>query len=145
MTWRNALDDALDGAKADDGVVEVECEHGRAKLDVAKKGPIGVRVRQVDLSRSRSAEVGDEAARLGRELRALGEHVRPTEVAPALGGAVLRTDPEEMRNREFFEVGIAGADKTSVKRVRVSEEGERTAADWDMTREQLDRLLGELS
>jgi hypothetical protein len=48
-----------------------------------------------------------------------------------------------MREREFFEVEVRERE-VEVRKHRVGDDGLREDADWDVTREQLGRLLGEL-
>ena len=68
-----------------------------------------------------------------------------THVGAGMGHAVLRTDPNAMRRREFFEVGLHGSGQVEVRRFAVAEDGERRGADWTLSRDQLGRLLDELS
>lgn len=138
---RKELDRALDGA-AGGGSVEVARPGGRAAIDVVEADRLGVKVRRVAVSRERPVAVDVEARRLAERVRALPERLEPVEVAPELGGAVLRTKPEDLRRREFFEVGIAPAE-TTVTRQRVTDDG-RVPADFTLTRDQLDGLLDEL-
>lgn len=142
MSWRRALDRALDGHPDAPGTVEVAGPSGSAHVDVARAGPIGVRVRKVRVTHDEDRDIAQEAERLGG-LRSLPERVVPIEVAPGLGGAILRSKPDEMRDREFFEVEVDGAREVEVRRRRVTEDG-REAVEWDMTRDGLGRLLDEL-
>ncbi len=75
--------------------------------------------------------------------RALGERIEPTEVDPGLGGAVFRTVPGDVRDREFYEVRSSGAD-TTIERFRATE-GERVSVPFTVTRKALERLVDELS
>lgn len=141
---RPTLDEELDRVPAGGGAVQVEREGTRAKVDVVEADRLGVRVRGVEVTRTRPVDVGEEARALPERLRALPERVAPVEVDPALGGARLRTRPEELRGREYFEVDVE-ASRTSIRRTKVGETGERVETDWTMTREQLDRLIDETS
>jgi hypothetical protein len=141
---RPTLDEELDRVPAGGGAVQVEREGTRAKVDVVEADRLGVRVRGVEVTRTRPVDVGEEARALPERLRALPERVAPVEVDPALGGARLRTRPEELRGREYFEVDVE-ASRTSIRRTKVGEAGERVETDWTMTREQLDRLIDETS
>lgn len=141
---RTDLDDMLDRVPAGGGTVSVQREGTRAKVEVLEADKLGVRVRGVEVTRGRPVDVSEEARALPERLRALPERVAPVEVDPTLGGARLRTRPEELRGREFFEVDV-GVSRTSIRRTKVGEHGERMDTDWTMTREQLDRLIDETS
>jgi hypothetical protein len=103
---------------------------------------LGVRVRGVRVDRDADQDVTERARVLPDRLRTLPDRVEPVEVAPSLGGAVLRTRPEDLRGGEYFEVEV-GRRSTEVRRVRVVD-GERQPSDFTLTREQLGRLLDEL-
>lgn len=136
------LDDALDALPAGGGKVTVDRPGAKATVDVVDADRLGVRVRGVRVDREGPVDVAKEAAALPERLRALPDRVAPVEVAPELGGARLRTRPDELRGREWFEVDVEPA-RTSIRRTKVDEDGDRSAADWTMTREQLDRLIDE--
>lgn len=134
------LDDALDALDGP-GTIDVPTERGRAEVDVAEVDRLGVRVRRVKVERE-TRDIAHEARALPDRLRSLPDRVAPSEVAPTLGGAILRTVPEEMRGR-YFEVDVRPG-HTEVRRVKVSG-GERSADDFVLTREQLEKLVDELS
>jgi hypothetical protein len=136
------LDEALDRAPAGGGTVSVARPHGSADVDVVEVDRIGVRVRGVTVNRDQPADVAREAERLPGAIRSLPDRLAPVEVDPTLGGAKLRTRPDELRGREYFEVDVAPT-RTSIRRTTVSDDGERAPADWTLTREQLERLIGE--
>lgn len=141
----SGLDDALD-ALGGAGEAEFGREGGSARVDAADVDRLGVRVRRVRVERDAPWDVVERAAALPDRLRALPDRVAPQEVAPELGGAILRTRPEDLRptptGTEYFEVDVRER-SAEVRRVRVRD-GERTDADWTLTREQLGRLLDEL-
>jgi hypothetical protein len=138
------LDEALDRLPPEGGKVRVERGGTQAEVAVVEADRIGVRVRGVEVTRDRPVDVEAEARSLPERLRALPERVTPVEVDPTLGGARLRTRPEELRGREFFEVDVEPS-RTSIRRSQVNADGERVETDWTMTREQLDRLIDETS
>jgi hypothetical protein len=138
-----SLDEQLDRLPTG-GKVRVERGHTQTEVEVVEADRLGVRVRGVDVHRDRPVDVETEARSLPERLRALPERVSPVEVDPTLGGARLRTRPEELRGKEFFEVDVAPS-HTSIRRTRVTPEGERVETDWTLTREQLDRLIDETS
>ncbi len=141
-----ALDEALDGIDGE-GTAEVQRDGGRAEVEVEDVDRLGVRVKRVRVERDEDWDIGERADALPDQVRALPERVRAEEVAPELGGAILRTDPEEYDGERYFEVEVdqRGAE---VRRVRVDKDDDghraRNADDWTMTREQLGRLLDEL-
>ena len=149
--FRKALDDALDAHGAGKGTVEVDAgEAGTASVDVNDAGKLGVRVRKVALDTGKTRDVVEAARQLPDRIRSLGERVGTTEVDPGLGGTILRTIPEDIRQgpggeREFFEIDVHADGKAGVRRQRVQASGDREPVDWDMTRDQLGRLLDELS
>jgi hypothetical protein len=135
----SAVDRALDHQRR--GRVGASEGERAAEVDVSEVGPIGVRVKRVAV-RAPRAGVAEVAEALPERLRSLGERVAPVEVDPRLGGATLRSRPEEMREREFFEVEVRG-DEVSVERYRVGEDG-RAPVEFDLTRRQLRALVDEL-
>jgi hypothetical protein len=139
-TLAAAIDEAIQQGAT--GTVEADAAAGTASVDVVEAGPIGVKVDAVRVRRDGEVDVAEEAEALAERLHALGERVRPVEVEPRLGGATLRTCPEDMRRREFYQVDVTPGE-SEVRRYRVREGG-REKVDWAMTREQLRRLVDEL-
>ena len=142
-SFEEKLGEVLDAHDGGSGAVEVATGGASAEVDVVASGPIGVRLRGVKVHRSRDVAIAPEAEALPQRLRALPEKIVPTEVDPGLGGAILRTAPEHMREREFFQVDLSGPRDAQVRRYKGGPDG-RKAVDWDMTREQLGRLLDQL-
>lgn len=138
------LDQALDALPDGRGTVEVERPGASAEIDVLDVDRLGVRVRGVRVRRAEPIDVADEARALPDRMRSLPDRIAPVEVAPELGGARLRTRPDELRGREHFEVDVA-PDRTDIRRTRVGDDGAREVTDWTMTREQLDKLIDETS
>jgi hypothetical protein len=137
------LDEQLDRVPTG-GKVRVERGNTQTEVEVVEADRLGVRVRGVDVHRDRPVDVETEARSLPDRLRALPERVAPVEVDATLGGARLRTRPDELRGKEYFEVDVEPS-RTSIRRTRVTPEGERVETDWTLTREQLDRLIDETS
>ncbi len=135
----NAIDRALDAQTR--GTITVGKDEHRAEVDVVEVGAIGVRVKRLAVTAPRT-DLEELAKALPGRLRSLPERVKTVEVDARLGGATLRTDPEEMRDNEFFEVEVRG-DTVSVDRYKVSGGG-RTPVEFDLTRRQLGRLVDEL-
>lgn len=141
MTDRR-LDRALDALPPGGGTVTVDRGGSSAEVDVTDVDRLGVRIRELRVHRGRPVDVEAEANALPDRIRSLPERIAPVEVAPALGGARLRTRPEELREREYFEVDVA-PQGTTVRRTRIEDDGSRAPTDWTLTRDQLDRLIGE--
>lgn len=136
------LDQALDALPEGGGTVEVDRGTHAAEIEVSDADRLGVSVRRVRVRRQEPLDVAHEALVLPERLRALPERVRAVEVDPGLGGARLRTDPDELRGDGYFEVDVE-ADATEIRRTRLGDGGEREATDFTLTREQLDRLIDE--
>ena len=134
------LDEALD--KLDGGgIVEVEEPGGTTSVDVVEADKLGVRVRSVQVGHS-VRDVEAHAQSLPDRLRAIPARLQPVEVDRTLGGAVLRTRPDQMRRGRFFEVEVR-PEQTDVKRFRV-DDGERTQEEFTLTRDQLRDLVDEV-
>lgn len=124
------------------GVVRTERDGATAEVDVEDVDRLGARVRSVRVTGPARTGVGEHAARLPEALRVLPDRIVPVEVSPALGGAVLRSAPADLREREFFEVRTDGG-TVEVERRRLVEGG-REPAPFTLTREQLRRLVDDL-
>ncbi len=138
----SGLGDALDRAILGPGVVRVEHEGRVAEVDVVDADRLGVRVLRVRVEGSASRgpdAVRDAAARLPEALRGLPERMITVEVAPALGGAILRSAPDDVQNREFFEARTDGR-VTELERVRALPSG-RERVPFTITREALGRIV----
>jgi hypothetical protein len=142
MSLRDALREALDDGKT--GKVEVEAGGSSAEVDVVDVDRIGVQVRGVRVRREQAYDVEGVAERWPKELRDLPDRVQPVEVDARLGGASLRSRPDEMRDDSFVEVDVRGSE-ASVHKLRKKPGGGREAVDWTMTRDQLGRLLDDLA
>lgn len=134
------LDEALDAL---DGPAEVAVEEpaGTTTIDVVESDRLGVRVRELRIGHD-SRDVVKHAGALPGRVRAVPAHLQPVEVDASLGGATLRTSPDEMRRGRFFEVNVR-PDETEVHRYRV-EQGERKREEFTLTRDQLRELIDEV-
>ncbi|MEO0605929.1 MAG: hypothetical protein AAF211_31160 [Myxococcota bacterium] len=141
MTPDPKLDEALDDLDGP-GTVEVDHDGRSAEVDVVDVDRIGVRVKGVRVRHDGPVDVQREAEALPDRLRSLPDSVGPIEVAPELGGAILRGTPD--RERRYFEVDVQ-PDRTDIRRKQVDDDGERSETDWSMTRDQLERLIDEVS
>ena len=118
MSLGRYLDGLLDDKLGHDGEIGAEKGGAKAVVDVADVDRLGVRVRRLKVSRSQARDVGAEAKSLPDRLRTLPDKVAPVEVDERLGGATLRSEPEQMRGREFFEVEVRGERDVEVRRYR---------------------------
>ncbi|TNE85121.1 MAG: hypothetical protein EP330_27355 [Deltaproteobacteria bacterium] len=142
MSLADALAEALD--KKSEGTITAEHGGAKAHVDVVTSGPVGVRVRGVKIERGRDVPIETAAEELPGQLAGvLPERIHAVEVDPRLGGAILRTKPDEMRGREFVEVEVSGTRKVDIRRWEASDEG-RKPKDWAMTRDALGRLVDDL-
>jgi hypothetical protein len=138
----DAIDRAMDGLR-DGGTAEVEEGGIRAEVEVVEADRIGARVRRIRVERQVPYALGPVADHWPKQLKDLPDRVIPIEVDPGLGGATLRTDPDDRSDDRFIEVHVRGA-TTDIRRHRVVD-GNREPADWAMTREGLRRILDTLS
>jgi hypothetical protein len=122
------LDDALrPGVVSIDGV----------EVDVVDVDRLGVTVRRVSVT-GPPCDLRERVDQLSRAEN-LPANVRPIEVDPGLGGAVLRSVP---RRKVYFEVRTDGR-TTTVEKVHIGADG-REKVPYTLTREQLGRMVEEL-
>ncbi len=136
----DTLDKALDGLDGP-GIIEVEEAGGKTRVDVVETDRLGVRVRGIHVGHG-ERDMQRVAEVLPGAVRAIPGRLVPVEVAPVLGGATLRTRPEDMRRKQFFEVEVRKGG-TDIRRYQVKD-GSREGRDWTMTREQLRDLVDEV-
>lgn len=143
--FRDQIDDALDAldSSGGSGSLELESDGNQATVDVLDTGRIGVRIKNVKVRRDQGRPIEETVDHYEKGLRALPERVVRNEVDPGLGGAILRTDPEDIVDDEFTQVDIRGEHDVEVNRYVRTPDG-REATDFTVTRKQLGRLLDEL-
>ena len=140
----DALRDKLELPGVGDGPVVVDNELGSVEVDLSAKGPIGAKVQRVRVESRNPTDLGEQARRICDRVRGLGERLVPVEVDPRIGGAVLRSDPADMRGKRYFEVGLDGKGAT-LERYKAREGGGRDREPFEVTQEQLGRLVDDLS
>ncbi len=113
----------------------------RADVAVADADRIGVLVDRLRVSAPPDGDLASRSARIQRGLRPLGERLVQVECDVTLGGAVLRSDPRDMRGGRFFQVDLDPEGGAELVRQRVSEDGQRTHEAFPMTREELARTI----
>lgn len=142
MSLGQDLKSALDGAHNGTAIVDLDGAH--AEVDVEEVDRLAARVRGVRVHRAQDFDLAREAPDLAGRVRSLGEDLVPVEVSPVLGGAVLRTKPEHLRNHEFYELELHGNRDLELRRMRAEPGKDRQAVDFVLTRDQLGRLIDEL-
>ena len=135
-----ALDEVLDKATGA-SPVHAEVDGSQVDVDVVDVDRLGVRCSRVRVHRAAPLDVAEVAAELPDRVRALGEALEAVEVDPGLGGAVLRSEPQE---NEFYELGVQASGDLELRRWRGGPGVDRAPADFTLTRKQLGRLVDEL-
>ncbi len=120
-------------------------EHGaaRATVDVVDADRLGVVVERLRVDAG-PGDIAGRARRLAEGLRPAGERLRAVEVAPELGGATLRSDPEDMHGGRFFQVDVDG-EGAEITRHRAVRGEPRVREAFGLTREQLGRVVDDLA
>ncbi len=133
--------------------IEVDHEGSAAQADVHGAGPYGSSIDRLtvvapdrDLGKE---EAGDEVARqaeaVGEGIGYLPERLRPHEVEPRQGRAILRSEPREMRGREYHEVELKDGREAEVTRHRYNAgEPGRERIPQHYSHETLERLTDDL-
>jgi hypothetical protein len=144
MTLGSAIDEALQTLGPGEGTVTASSGGRSAEVDVLESDRLGVRVKSIRVKSQEPIDVVERAAALPERMRSLPDAVEPVEVDPALGGAILRTVPDEVRDREFFEIDVR-TDGVGVKRYRADDQsGGREVIDFTLTRKGLGKLIDEI-
>jgi hypothetical protein len=144
MSLGRAVDAAIDKATGP-GTISAETDGASADIDVLEADRLGVRVRGVRIVRAEDIDITDEAKALPDRLRSLPERLMPVEVDPGLGGAILRTEPSDVTDGEFYELEVRGPRELELKRFRAEPGKERDEADFTLTRKQLGKVVDELA
>lgn len=128
--------------------VEVDHDGTTARARIEGSGPYGSAIDELTVVRPGEGD-GDlerQADDLVDRLSYMPERVRKHEIAPALGGGILRSEPDEMRNREYQEIGLQGGHEARVRRYRYDPEaGERRAIPQNYAHDTLERLTDDLA
>lgn len=133
--------------------IEVEHEGTTAAADVNGSGPYGSsidRLTVVGPDRERpDPQAGEDVARQARAIvdrvTYLPEHLREHEIDAGLGGGVLRSRPEEMRDREYHEIELDRGRQAEVSRYRYdAAETRRDRIPQQYSHEALERLTDDL-
>lgn len=124
------------------GPVELDVHGVPVELEVRRHGPVGVELDGLRL-RPPARDLEQRSRELCAGFRPRGERLLPIELDPALGGAVLRTRPEDIRRGRYFEVNVE-TEAVEVRRWRRRPEGGREAQPIPLSHEELGDWLEEL-
>lgn len=104
-------------------------------VDVDRLGAVveGIRVRGAP------ADVGERARAISEAVRPAGDHLVPVEVDKGLGGAILRSQPDDVR-RGFYEVRV-DPESAELSGHKLTSEGKRLRVPYTWTRDQLGRVV----
>ncbi len=138
------------------GKREVEVEHDgtTARADVHGSGPYGSAVDRLTVvgpDRERTEEeageaVSRQAAGIVERVTYLPERLREHEVDANLGGGVLRSRPEEMRDLEYHEIKLDRGRDAEISRYRYDRENtRRDRIPQHYSHEALERLADDLN
>ena len=107
---------------------------------------IGATVDRLRVRREQPGSVPSQARAIAGGLRGLGERVQPVEVEPDLGGAVLRTPPEEMVQGRFYEISVGDDGRQAqLERWNVGQDGQRSREPFTVTRGDLGQVVDGLA
>jgi hypothetical protein len=128
------------------GTVQVEADGVTLEAEVTDCERIGATVERLKVRRDQPGDVEIQAQAIAERLHGLGERVQPVEVAPDLGGAVLRTRPEDMVEGRFYQIDVGeDGQQAELERLRVDEQGQRQREPFTVTRENLGRVVDGLA
>ena len=136
------LSEVLDTAITDRGEetsLTATAGDAKATVEVRDADRIGVVLEKLRVETG-PGDLNHRIEALAEKLRPTGERLIPIEVAPQLGEAVLRTRPEDMRGRRFYQVDV-DLNGAEISRYQVDKSGKRTAIQAPMTRDQLTELV----
>lgn len=145
MAKHESIEDALDALDAGTGMVRASTKRGTVAVDVVAVDRLGVKVREVSVTRDDPFDLVLECAALPERVRSLPHRVIPVEVDPRLGGGVLRSAPQEMRKSDFYQIDMDTDRNIGVRRFKVNDHGDREQIEYTLTRERLEDLIDELS
>lgn len=128
------------------GTVQVEADGFALEAEVVDCERIGATLDRLKVRRDQPGDVQAQARAIAGRMHGLGERVAPVEVEPSLGGAVLRTDPEDMVEGRFYEISVGDDGRhAELERYRVGDDGQREREPFTVTREGLGRVVDGLA
>ncbi len=142
MSLSRTLETELDRPNTTSGRVKAESGGSIVEVDVVELDRLGARVGGIKVRRGKPGDVATQAMAAPGNLRHLGEGLTPIEVEPSLGGAVLRSAPEEMDGGEFWQLSIGDSGREAeLGRYQVGKSGKREQKPFTLTREHLRRTV----
>ncbi len=145
---RKLIDALKNSTGAGKREVEVDHEGATARAKIEGSGPYGSSIDELTVVRpgQKDGDIERQADDLVDRLSYLPERIRKHEIAPGLGGGVLRSVPEDMREREYQEIELQGGEEARVRRYRYDKDaGERRAIPQNYAHETLERLTDDLA
>ncbi len=129
--------------------IEVDHEGASARAKVRGSGPYGSSIEGLSVQvpdGGEEADIGRQADALVDRLSYLPERIKKHEIAPGLGGGVLRSEPEDMREREYQEIKLNGGKEADVRRYKYDKKKrERREIPQNYAHETLERLTDDLA
>jgi len=125
---------------AEDGDLEV-------RVQLADWDRLGCRLEKLEMKGTQGHSLKFDPIRLEKELTYLGEPLRIVELEKHRGKAILRSFPPRRENGtvSFFEMVLDGPEGVSLTRLAYDRHlGQRSPVPVSLTRDTLDRLLGDL-
>ena len=143
MSIIDQLEAALDGLEEGQHEVQIHAGELQAEVVLTDLDRLGATVDRLRVRRERPGDVTRQVETLPERLRTLGNKLTSQEVAPSLGGAVLRTAPEAAEGDRFWEVNIREQGRSAeLERYAVNREtGRRDRETFTVTRQQLGRIV----
>lgn len=148
-TLGKKLIDALKNSTGS-GKRDIEVDHGGASAQarVRGSGPYGSSIDGLTVAvpdGDGDADIERQADDLIDRLSYLPERIKKHEIAPGLGGGVLRSEPDDMREREYQEIKLNGGREADIRRYKYdSQERERHEIPQNYAHETLERLTDDL-
>jgi len=128
------------------GRIEIEADGVSLEADVVDCERIGATVDRLRLRREEPGDVHAQAGAIAGRMHGLGERVHPVEVEPSLGGAVLRTTPDDMVDGRFYEISVGDDGRQAdLERWKIGEQGQREREPFTVTRDKLGRVVDGLA
>ncbi len=128
------------------GTVTVEADGTTLEAELTDCERIGATVDRLRVRHEQSGDLQAQADAMTRGQRGLGERLRQVEVEPSLGGAVLRSEPEDMSDGRYWEVSVGEEGRQAeLERWKVGEQGQREREPYTVTRGNLGKIVDGLA
>ena len=142
----DALKNSTGSGKRD---IEVDHEGASARAKVRGSGPYGSSIEGLSIrvpDGEGDVDIDRQADDLVDRLSYLPERIKKHEIAPGLGGGVLRSEPDDMREREYQEIKLNGGHEADVRRYKYDDKKrERHEIPQNYAHETLERLTDDLA